>query len=360
MVRAPLKKRTRARRPTVWIEDQEDFDLVTAEELSQSIQRWSYDWQRSPDSDSDSEIGSYHPPKLRELSAYGEWRLPDGKTSWDFHQSALDLMAKLKSEPYPDIFRPPPLVGAKGSSNPVLCPWRNSVPRCLFADALPAIYARVKELMDPPECEGAVGYDQRYYESSTMVKSLSVRPRHCRYPPERSNLPGRNHSWMDGRHCARFFVELKEPLLDYQRLRGLPWRLRPQTRPNKLGIGCRSNAKKQPRTYRSLRPRARIILHEESSEEPQQWLEEEEEPELDLDQDPDPDQDQERASSPSEDFVECEPDDFELDTELSSRSSQTWGMESSPRLLRTQSEFLLELPKDGLPLRRWVSMDSLN
>ncbi|KAH8338863.1 hypothetical protein KR074_007692, partial [Drosophila pseudoananassae] len=289
MVRAPQRKKIRPRRRTVWIEEQEDFDLLTAEEVSQSIQRSSYDWQKPPDTDSDSEIGAYRQPKLHDLSAYGEWRLPDGKTSWDFRQSALELMQKLKAEPYPDIFRPPPLLGTKGAPNQVFNPMPLSPDHCLFAEALPVICARVEELMNPPECEGAVGYDQRYYASSTMVKSLAAQPRRCRLPPAEGNPPGTKHSWMDGRHCARFLVELKKPLVDYQRLRRLPRRQRPQSRPNKLLIGCRTKVKKPPRTYRPLRPRARIILNSESSEEPQQWLEDEEEPEFYFDQDLDQD-----------------------------------------------------------------------
>ncbi|KAH8266858.1 hypothetical protein KR026_005445 [Drosophila bipectinata] len=345
MGRAPHRKKIRARRPIGRVEEQEDYDLLTAEEMSQSMQRWTYDWLRSPDTDSDSEIGAYRRSKFQDLSAYGEWRLPDGKTTWDFRQSAIDLMLKLKSEPYPEIFRPPPLLVAKGATNQLFNPLRYTPNRRLFTEALPLICARVKELMEPPECEGAVGYDQRYYVSSTLVKSLSAHPRPCRYPPE-GNLPGENQSWMDGRHCARFFVELQKPLVDYQRLRRLPWRHRPQLRPNKLAIGCRRKVKKPPRTYRPLRPRARIILDEETGEEPQQWLEDEEEPDLYFDHD----LDLEPVSAASADYVECEPD-------LEPNSDAT--LRSSPRLLRTQSDILLELPKSDVMLRSWLSLESL-
>ncbi|KAH8421335.1 hypothetical protein KR009_002255 [Drosophila setifemur] len=301
MGRVQRRRRVPLLRKTVWIGDQEEWDLISIEELRQC-----YEWRDSPDEYADYGTGICYQPRRRDNRSYGNWRLPEGKIPW----TVAELMEQLKSVPYPDIIRPPKLLGVQSGFSFNLS--RHSSypppPGRIFRNAKPAIEALVREYIDPPPCEGAVGYDLRYYESSYMVKSLSILPRR-RYPHMGCYYLGPNKSWMDGKHCVKFLVALKEPLFDYQRLYDLPRRLRPPSKPIKLSIGCRRRMRRTPRVSRGIRPRVTIIVERQPNGR-LPW-------EADCEDDVDP----RATASFCQQFVPCDLDDFDLVAGFSSRSS---------------------------------------
>uniref|UniRef100_A0A6P4F2K0 Uncharacterized protein LOC108046418 n=1 Tax=Drosophila rhopaloa TaxID=1041015 RepID=A0A6P4F2K0_DRORH len=336
MGRAPVRRKSR---PKVNQGNEEDYYL-RQEDVQRSSRRWSYIRRRIPDSDSDTDTDSDSdsepekssvkaPTLLKDLSAYGDWHLPNGK--FDFETTGREMLMNLSKFPYPEMFHPPLLLGAK-LRNPVQLSCRPYVTN-IFEDAMPEIRARAKQFLDPPpECEGAVGYDPQYFQTPMRIKPL------CHRPPLRPvQRSWGGESWMEGRRCAKLYVELTQPLVDYGKLRR---HRKHKPRPNKLLKGLRRKPVTQARP-RLLRPRARIVLNSESEEFYQQSGEFEEEQLISGDY-----------------YVGLANEDFDLDTEVSWHSSLPEDPE--PKIARTQSDLTLDYLKTRPMIRRCHSLGSIH
>ncbi|KAH8286649.1 hypothetical protein KR018_003358 [Drosophila ironensis] len=236
--------------------DEGNEGLMTFAEMAQMMQQSFEQWQRESEPHEDAV------QRATLTENYVEFDLPDGRT-WSPQKAAMEIMRNLALEPYPDIFRPPAPLGMNDCAPvPVFDPAIifGPIKYPLFQDALPIIVQRVHELMNPSSCEGAVGYDQRYYEAPIMVQPLAQRPTHCRYKVSANAMLGKNRSWLDSRLMSRLISELNKPLAEFQKLQMLPVRLAPPSKPIKLMIGCQIKHKKASRSVRALKVRANIIL----------------------------------------------------------------------------------------------------
>ncbi|KAH8355416.1 hypothetical protein KR084_004533 [Drosophila pseudotakahashii] len=345
MGRAKVIRKPHLRRPLRDRTNPEDF-YWTQEEVKQSIRRWSFLWEPISESDSEGSSLGDGKPLLKELSAYGDWSVPEGK-AYDFETTGREILKNLSNFPFPEMILPPV------SLNAVL-PKALRVNRppyithTIFEHVLPDLFERALKLSNPVEPEGAVGYDRRYYDSPKLIRCLCSRPEPRRPPP--MNLRG--DSWMYGLRCARLMVELNAPLVDYARL---PRAKNTTSRRNKLLKGLRKIKKSveegEGRSSRWMRPRVRIILYSESEwekvEQEQQELWEVEE------------------QLPSEyyyvEYANEELNSGDVDVEKEVETEQSWhsSEEPQPKITRSQSDLTLEYLKTSPMLRRSHSLSNL-
>ncbi|XP_050744641.1 uncharacterized protein LOC108021993 [Drosophila biarmipes] len=289
----------------------EDYYL-TAEQVRRIVQRWYFIW--NPLSDSESECSSVAESPLKDATAYGDWPLPGGK--FDFETTGRAILMNLSNYPAPEVIYPPVSL-ASVVPNTLRINSPPYITHTIFEHVMEDICERAKTYVNPPECEGAVGYDRR---------SLPIR---------RNND---EESWMDGRYCAKLFVELNEPLVDYAKLRRLPKRKRPPSRRNKLLAGLK-RIKLARRNTKWKRPRARLVFQSETERLYQPWAVFEEEP------------------LPSDDYyVEYANEDFDLEPEQSWHSSAD--EELMPKVTHSQSDFTLDYVRTCARLRRCHSLGS--
>ncbi|XP_017001424.3 uncharacterized protein [Drosophila takahashii] len=343
MGRAKVIRKPHLHRPSRDRINPEDF-YWTKEEVKRSIQRWSFLWEPISDSDSErSSMGDGKPP-LKELSAYGDWRVPEGMT-YDFQTTGRQILKNLSNFPYPEMILPPVSLSSL-LPNTLRVNRPPYLTHRIFEHVLPDLYERAKELSNPMQPEGAVGYDRRYYDSPTLIRCLCSRPEPRGLPP--MNLKGvrEGESWMDGRCCARLLVELNAPLVDYSRLRRGG---KHPSRGMKILKGLRK-IKKSVKNSRWMRPRARILLYSES--------------ELELEEVEQQEQWEMEEQLPSEDYYveyandELNSGEVDLDVEVEVETEQS-SQELLSQITRSQSDLTLEYLKTSPMLRRSHSLSNI-
>ncbi|XP_017066796.1 uncharacterized protein LOC108104943 [Drosophila eugracilis] len=308
---------------------------LTPEEVRRSIQRWSFLWRYFPDSDSDIETQSSSTTKfaLKDLKEYGDWTL---KEKFDIKTTGRDILMNLSKLPYPDIIKPP-VSYASQLPNTLRVNSPPYITHKIFEYVLPEICEKAKEFMEPPKCEGAVGYDLRYFDTPIMIKPLCVH-----HKPQPLVSPQKNvdcDNWMDGRHSAKLLVELNQPLVDYNKLRRCSMKKKPNLKRNKLLCGLPKKSVRQHFT-RWLRPRAKIVFNSELEGIEKQWEVCEEE------------------QLPSDDYyVEHVNDELDLETEQSYVSSLS--EDFIPQVTRSQSDLTLDYLRTQPIIRRCHSLDRI-
>ncbi|XP_030381687.1 uncharacterized protein LOC115629369 [Scaptodrosophila lebanonensis] len=259
-----IKRKPRTMRPTTWFEESEEYNLITVEELAESVRRWSFDKERMVESKEKSE------PLDNSDGKYGVWIIPADAV--DPSTRALDLMRALRDVPHPDIFRPPIKLSGEAFTFCVPFLWTGRKPwlqtqRKIFEDALPIIKKRAQEAQEriagaagggDESCEGAVGYDRRFYNCGMLVRPMTKRFHH--YPNMETTTE--ETTWMGGKYCATITIEMPQKPINYLRLRKLRKKLRPiPFEQSKLSAGIRRVPKK--RTERRVsRPKAKFEPNE--------------------------------------------------------------------------------------------------
>ncbi|XP_043660379.1 uncharacterized protein LOC122624758 [Drosophila teissieri] len=311
-------------------EHTEDYYL-TPDEVQESVQRWSFLWRYTPDSDSETGSSSSSIVRQRDPAAYGDWRLTGGK--FNFQTTGREMLMNLSKFPYPEIIHPPVLLETK-LPNTLRVNRRPYITHKIFEHVMPDIYHRAKEFMEPPVCEGAVGYDPLYFDPPMLIRPL------CKYSKPRYFSPTWNNtsedSWMDGRRCAQMLVALNESLLDGEKLReaiGPRWSKYLPARRNKLLAGVRKDTRWQ-------RSRVRFTLNSESDGTDKQWAVVEEE------------------QLPSDDFY-AEYVNEELETETQPSWNSSLSDEFSPKITQSQSDLNLEYLRTSSLIRRCQSLSSI-
>ncbi|XP_017116165.1 uncharacterized protein LOC108138468 [Drosophila elegans] len=304
-------------RPAVNQANVNDYCL-TLEEVRRSARRWSYLWRKNPDSDSEADSSSPAVPlTLKDPSAYGDWHLLNAK--FDFEKSVKEMVLHLNKFPYPELFHSPLPLGARLHKT-VRLSCRPHVTN-IFEDAMPEIRARARKYMDPPaECEGAVGYDSRFFQTSMLIKFPCRRPY---FTPIRRSWGG--ESWMDGLCCAKLSADFTSE----------PRHKKPPSRPIKLLKGLRRKSVFQGST-RWFRPRTEILLNSESKDF-YQTSEDEEEQQISGDY-----------------FVELANDE----TKIPCHSSST--EDSEQKISRTQSDITLDSLRTRISFKRCHSLGSID
>ncbi|XP_039499434.1 uncharacterized protein LOC120456590 [Drosophila santomea] len=309
----------------------EDY-FLTPDEVQESVQRWSFLWRTTPDSDSETGSSSTSTVTQRDPSAYGDWRLRGEK--FNFQTTGREMLMNLSKFPYPEIIHPPVLLESKLPKT-LRVNRRPYITHKIFEHVMPDIYNRAKEFMEPPVCEGAVGYNPLYFDPPILIKPL------CKYSkPRYFSTTWHNtsdDSWMDGRRCAKMLVALNESLLDGEKLREpTRWSKYLPSRRNKLLAGVRKETKWSTGRQRS---RVRFTLNSESDG---------------LDK-----QEEEEEQLPSDDFyAEYLNEELETETQPSWNSSLSDEF-SRPKITRSQSDLNLEYLRTSSLIRRCQSLSSI-
>nr|XP_016923312.1 uncharacterized protein LOC108004774 [Drosophila suzukii] len=331
MGRSKIRRKVHLYRPFMNRRTTEDYYL-TPEQVRRIVQRWYFIW--NPLSESESKCSSIKESPLKEPSAYGDWHLLGGK--YDFETTGRQILMNLSNHPAPEVIYPPVSL-ASIVPNTLRINSPPYITHTIFEHVMEDICERAKAYMKPPECEGAVGYDRRYYDSPILIKALGNRPSRRGPLPTRRNMDG--ESWMDGRYCAKLFVELNEPLVDYAKIRQCRRRKRPPSKRSKLLAGLKKKTVAK-RNTKWTRPRARLVFHSEPERIDQQWEIFEEEP------------------LPSDDYyVEYVNDEVDLEPEQSGHSSVDDDL--IPKETRSQSDLALDYLRACPRLRRCHSLGSL-
>ncbi|XP_017051931.1 uncharacterized protein LOC108095361 [Drosophila ficusphila] len=302
MGRSQVRRKPHSLRSLTNQQNQEEY-FLTPEEAQRSSQEWSYIWKKLPYSES-----VVRKNQLKDLSAYGDWHLPNGK--FDFQKTGREMLMNLSKVPYPNMFHPPVALDVRGDSYLRLS-GRPYVTFPIFESAMPEIYARAKEFMEPPESEGAVGYDLWYYETPFLIKRRYT----LKFPFASSNFCG--DSWMDGHRCAKLYVELNNPLVDYEKLRRCSWVKKSPDGWKKILAGLRKKSVSQ-RSTRWLRPRAVIIQNSETEEVEDLW------------------ENYKEDQTSGDYFVEYTNEEVEVETDASSPSS--FAGDVNPKVTRSLSD----------------------
>ncbi|XP_026848909.1 uncharacterized protein LOC6597626 [Drosophila persimilis] len=142
------------------------MELITVEEMTELIHTFSQiNFQKEVNPQPYVEVNN-------DDHRYGEWKLPEGTKS--SMERAYEIMRELKNCPYPEYIQPPrPRVHCSPFQD--LMPVAFTSERRIFDDVKEEIEAITNAARDraagiEPPCEGAVGYNDDYYEASMMIK----------------------------------------------------------------------------------------------------------------------------------------------------------------------------------------------
>ncbi|KQS30537.1 uncharacterized protein Dere_GG26200 [Drosophila erecta] len=329
MGRSKVIRKKQLRRHSVKQENTEDYYL-TPDEVQESVERWSFLWQYTPDCDSETEGSSTSTVTQQDPTAYGDWCLPGGE--FDFQTTGKEMLMNLSKFPYPDLIHPPVLLDTK-LPNTLRVNRRPYITHKIFEYVMPDIYNRAKEIMEPPVCEGAVGYDPMYFDPPMLIKPLCKYSKHPYFSATWNNTS--EESWMNWRRCAKMLLELNESLVDYEKLPRGPKNC--QYRRNKLLSGL---GKDPERCTRWLRPRTRFTLNPEPDAIDKQWegLEEEQLASDDL-------------------YADIGNEELETDTQPSCNASVSDDL--IPRITQSQSDINRDYLRTSLIIRRCHSLNSI-